>query len=92
MGECWQNVIKTFEQKRCKYGVQIAGGRFGAFHHSMQLCDCNWMKGVKNCKLILSSTVLCLQFVLIYASSNFFNFISNKIIKNSRQLVYEIYI
>ena len=71
MGECWLNVIKTFEQKRHWYGVQSAGGRFGAFYYSMQLCDCNWMKGVKNCKWCLSSTVLCLQFVLIYASSNY---------------------
>ena len=35
-------------------------------------CNCSWMKGVKSCKWCLSdsSTVLCLQFVLIYVSSN----------------------
>ena len=70
MGECWQNVIKTFEQKRRWCGVHGAGGTFGAFYYSMQLCDCNWMKGVRNCKLCLGCTVLCLQFVLIYATSN----------------------
>ena len=78
MGECWQNVNKTFVPKKRRYGVQSAGGRFGTFCHSVQLFDCNWMKGVKNCKWCLSSTVLCLQFVLIYASSNLF-IIINKI-------------
>ena len=23
---------------------------FGAFYHSKQLCDCNWIKGAKNLK------------------------------------------
>ena len=81
MGECWQNAIKTFEQKRRWYGVQSTVGRLGDFYHSMQLCDCNWMKGVKNCKCCLSSTVLCLQFVLIYASSNLFILNDKKIMK-----------
>ena len=33
------------------------------FYYSMQLCDCNWMKGVKNCDCCLggTSTVLCLH-------------------------------
>ena len=44
------SVIKTFEQKRRWYVIQSAGGRLGDFYYSMQLCDCNWMKGVKNCK------------------------------------------
>ena len=35
MGECWQNVIKTFVQKRRWYGVQSTGGRFGAFYYSI---------------------------------------------------------
>ena len=60
----------TFKQKRRWCWVQSAGGRFGTFYYSMQLCDCNWMKVVKNCRLSLSSTVLCLQFVLIYATSD----------------------
>ena len=34
MGEHWQNVIKTLEQKRRWHGVQSAGGRFGALYHS----------------------------------------------------------
>ena len=33
MGESWQNVSKTFEQKRRWYEVQSAGGRFGASYH-----------------------------------------------------------
>ena len=37
MSECWQNVIKTFKQKRSWHGIQSAGGKFGAFYHSMQL-------------------------------------------------------
>ena len=41
------------------------------------------MKGVKLRCLSDSSTVLCLQFVLIYASSNKFNFIN----KNSLKIV-----
>ena len=53
------------------------------FYYSMQLCDCNWMKCLND-----SSTVLCLQFVLIYASYNLLNFINKKITKNSRQLVH----
>ena len=43
MSVCWQNAIKTFDQKRRWYGVQSKGGRFGAFYYSMLLCDCNWM-------------------------------------------------
>ena len=50
MCECWQNVIKTFEQKIRRNGIQSAGGRFGVFYHSMQLFDCSWIKGIKNCK------------------------------------------
>ena len=72
MSECWQNIIKTFKQKRSWYGIQSAGGRFGVFNYSMQLYDSNRMKGVKNFKRCLcdSSTVLCLQSVLIYVRSN----------------------
>ena len=35
MGECWHNIIKTFEQKGSWYLIQSAGGRFGAFYNSM---------------------------------------------------------
>ena len=42
------------------------------------------MKGVKNCKWCLSSTVLCLQFVLIYASSNLIDFINKEIFEDGR--------
>ena len=38
----------TFEQRRNCYGIQSAGGRIGVIYHSIQLYDCNWMKGVKN--------------------------------------------
>ena len=31
MGECWQNVIKTFKLKIRWYGILVAGGRFGVF-------------------------------------------------------------
>ena len=72
MVECWQNVIKTFEQKRGRYGVQCVEGRFGGFYYSMQLCDCNCLKGVKSCKWCLSdsSTLPCLLFVLVCVGSN----------------------
>ena len=42
------------------------------FYYNMQLCDCNTMKAVKKFNRCLSdsSTALCLQFALIYASSN----------------------
>ena len=74
MSECWQNVIKTFKQKRRWYGVQSAGGRFGVFFYIIvcNFTNVEWLKWAKNSKWCLSdsSTVLCLQFVLIYVSSN----------------------
>ena len=60
LAECHQE----FEQKRRRYGVQSAGGRFGAFYYSMQLCDCNWMKELKNCKWCLSDSSTCSVFAV----------------------------